>query len=108
MWSTASGISSSSATATTTPPESASTVGRAEAWRSASAPPVRIAMPASAAAGIATSGMGSRLATGAGALQRHLVRGHAEAAVTAHRADRALELLVVKGDEPPAVAAKEM
>ena len=60
-----------------------------------------------AAAGIATSGMVC-LAAGAGALQGHLVRGHAEAALAPDRADRALELLVVEGDEPAAVAAEEV
>src|SRR5690349_8639754 len=82
----------------------------------ASAPPVRIAAPARIAAGIASSGISAssvsvssaRAAVGADSLQRHLVRRDAEAALAADGPDRPLELLVVEGDEAPAVAAEQV
>src|SRR3712207_2697795 len=86
----------------------------------ASAPPVRIAAPASRAAGIASSGMvmlrrgrlhavrTRRLTAGTRALEGHLVGGDAETATAPNRADRAFQLLVVERDEAAAVATKKV
>src|SRR3954451_1414356 len=102
-----SGRTSSRAIATTTPPVSASRVGRRSEKRRPMRPPIRVATTVSPASGIASAGIsGVPLAAArADAAEKHVVGADLELGALADALDRPLQLRVREGDQAPAADA---
>src|SRR4051794_7337662 len=102
-----SGKTSSRATATTTPPVSASRVGRRSEKRRPIRPPIRVARTVRPASGIASAGISAAplAAAWADAAQEDVVGGDLEVGALADPLDRPLQRRVRERHQPPAADA---